>query len=251
MEINDGKEYPLTSILSHEGRGNCLIKAREHMSKGQNQTIADIYRRLFACYGPQHWWPGDTPFEVMVGTILTQSASWHNVELAIASLKQAGALSPKALREISLADLAGYVHSSGYYNAKAKKLRALVDWLGHYEDDLEKAFAGKLDDRRGELLSIHGIGPETADSILLYAAGKPIFVIDAYTRRIAERIGIAPQRDTYDAYQRLFTSNLEQDARLFNEYHALLVKQGKDVCRKKPSCRVCCLREICAYGREH
>ncbi len=217
----------------------------------QSNIIPDIFRQLFACFGPQHWWPGDTPFEVMVGAILTQSASWHNVELAIESLKQAGSLSPKALRQIPMADLAGHIHSSGYYNAKAKKLKAMVKWLGGYEDDLERAFAGELDDKRNELLGIHGIGPETADSILLYAGGKPVFVIDAYTRRITERIGIAPQKDSYNAFQRLFTSNLEQDARLFNEYHALLVKLGKDVCRKKPLCPVCCLREICDYGREH
>ena len=191
------------------------------------------------------------PFEIMVGAILTQSASWHNVELAIESLKQAGNLSPKALRQIPMADLAGHIHSSGYYNAKAKKLKAMVKWLGGYEDDLERAFAGELDDKRNELLGIHGIGPETADSILLYAGGKPVFVIDAYTRRITERIGIAPQKDSYDAFQRLFTSNLEQDAQLFNEYHALLVKLGKDVCRKKPLCPVCCLKEMCSYGREH
>jgi len=162
----------------------------------RNTIVSDIYLRLFACFGPQHWWPGEAPFEVMVGDILTQSASWHNVEIAINSLKQVGALSPKALREIPLAELAAYVHSSGYYNAKAKKLKALVEWLGRYEDDLKKAFSGNLDDKRQELLGIHGIGPETADSILLYAADKPVFVIDAYTSKIAERIGIAPQRDT-------------------------------------------------------
>ena len=126
------------------------------MNNRKNQTIADIYRCLFTCFGPQHWWPGETPFEVMVGAILTQSASWHNVEIAINSLKQAEALSPKALREIPLADLAGYIHSSGYYNAKAKKLKAMVKWLGGYEDDLERAFAGELDDKRNELLGIHG-----------------------------------------------------------------------------------------------
>ena len=221
------------------------------MPNNQNNIIVDIFRRLLACFGSQHWWPGDTPFEVMVGAILTQSASWHNVELAIKSLNQAGSLSPKALRQIPMTDLAGYIHSSGYYNAKAKKLKAMVKWLGGYEDDLERAFAGELDDKRNELLGIHGIGPETADSILLYAGGKPVFVIDAYTRRITERIGIAPQKDSYDAFQRLFTSNLEQDAQLFNEYHALLVKLGKDVCRKKPLCPVCCLKEMCSYGREH
>lgn len=233
---------------------NPLLRRGEEVFRypmNQTSIIPDIYQKLLACFGQQHWWPGETPFEVMVGAILTQSASWHNVEIAISSLKQADMLSPEALREIPVDELGRLIHSSGYYNAKAKKLKALVEWLGQYEDDLDKTFSGKLDDKRQELLGIHGIGPETADSILLYAAGKPVFVIDAYTRRIAERIGIAPQRDTYDAYQRLFMSNLEQDARLFNEYHALLVKLGKDVCRKKPLCRGCCLKEICDYGREH
>jgi endonuclease-3 related protein len=187
----------------------------------------------------------------MVGDILTQSASWYNVEIAIESLKKKEMLSPRALREIPPDELGRLIHSSGYYNAKAKKLKALVEWLGEYGDGLETAFAGKLDDKRDELLSIHGIGPETADSILLHAAGKPSFVTDAYTKRIIERIGIAPQQNSYDAYQRLFTSNLEQKTQLFNEYHALLVRPGKDVCRKKPLCSICCLREICAYGRKH
>jgi endonuclease-3 related protein len=221
------------------------------MPNKQNNIIIDIYRCLLACFGQQHWWPGDTPFEVMVGAILTQSASWHNVELAIENLKQAGSLSPRALRQIPAAELAGHIHSSGYYNAKAKKLKAMVKWLSVYEDDLEKAFAGELDDKRNELLGIHGIGLETADSMLLYAGGKPAFVIDAHTRRITERIGIAPQKDSYDAFQKLFTSNLEQDTQLFNEYHALLVKLGKDVCRKKPLCTTCVLKEMCSYWRDH
>jgi endonuclease-3 related protein len=213
----------------------------------KNKTITEIYDRLFACFGPQSWWPGDTPFEVMVGAILTQSASWHNVEMAIGNLKQAGVLSSQALRDIPLDELGRLIHSSGYYNAKARKLKALVEWLGKYGDNLEETFGGNPDEKRAELLSVHGIGQETADSILLYAANKPVFVIDAYTRRIAERIGIAPQANSYEAYQRLFTSNLEKDAALFNEYHALLVKQGKDVCRKKPLCAGCCLGEICGY----
>jgi endonuclease-3 related protein len=183
----------------------------------------------------------------MVGAILTQSASWHNVELAIAGLKKAGKLSPSCLRETPPGELAGYIHSSGYYNAKAKKLKALAEWLGSYDDDLRKAFAGDTDDKRRELLSIHGVGPETADSILLYAADKPVFVIDAYTRQIIGRIGIAPSEDTYDAYQRLFTSNLEPAVPYYNEYHALLVKLGKEICRKRPLCGICCVREVCGY----
>jgi endonuclease III related protein len=225
-----------------------MVAARSALTAN---SISEIYRRLFACFGPQRWWPGETPFEVMVGAILTQSASWHNVEMAIGNLKRTDALSPKALREIPMDELARLIHSSGYYNAKTKKLKAMAEWLGKYGDNLDKAFADNLDHKREELLAIHGIGLETADSILLYASEKPFFVIDAYTRRIIERFGIAPDKDSYDAYQKLFMSNLEQDARLFNEYHALLVKLGKDVCRKKPLCPVCCLKDICVWGRKH
>jgi endonuclease-3 related protein len=213
------------------------------------ERLSGIFRRLSECFGPQFWWPGESPFEVMIGAILTQSASWHNVEMAITSLKKAAMLSPPALREMPPGELARYIHSSGYYNAKAKKLKALADWLGIYGDDLHKAFAGGLDEKRRELLGIHGIGPETADSILLYAAGKPVFVIDAYTRRIIDRVGIAPAENSYSAYQRLFTSNLEARSAYFNEYHALLVKLGKDVCRKKPLHGGCCIRQLCDLGR--
>jgi endonuclease III related protein len=217
------------------------------------RLLQDIYHRLFARYGPQQWWPGDTPFEVMVGAILTQSASWHNVEIAIVNLKASEKLSPQVLREIPIAELGRLIHSCGYFNAKSKKLKALSEWLGEYEDNLERAFAGGLNAKRDELLGIHGIGPETADSILLYAAGKAVFVIDAYTRRIVERMGIPPQtrHDDYDMYQRLFTSNLEQKVPLFDEYHALLVKLGKDVCRQKPLCLSCCVGSLCEYYRVH
>ena len=215
---------------------------------GKKDILPAIYGGLLKCFGPQHWWPGESPFEVMVGAILTQSASWHNVELAIAALKKAGKLSPSGLRGTPTSELAALVHSSGYYNAKAKKLKALAEWLGSYDDDMARAFAGELESKRREILGIHGVGPETADSILLYAADKPVFVIDAYTRRIIERIGIAPSADTYDAYQRLFTSNLEPLVPYYNEYHALLVKLGKETCRKRPMCGICCVRELCGYG---
>ena len=144
----------------------------------------EIYRRLFELYGPQHWWPGESPFEVMVGAILTQSTAWQNVEKAIANLKNAGAMSPMALHNIPTDELAQLIHPSGYYNAKALKLQALVRWLGEScGDDLDKLFALDTNTLRHQLLDIHGIGPETADSILLYAANKPVFVIDTYTRR--------------------------------------------------------------------
>jgi len=191
-----------------------------------------------AHYGPQHWWPAQEPFEVIVGAILTQSAAWGNVEKAIANLKSARALSPKALRRLSLSKVALFVHPSGYYNAKALKLKTFAHWLGeYYNDNLGKLFANNTDLLRQQLLSIRGIGQETADSIILYAANKPIFVIDAYTRRIINRIGLAPEGNSYAAYQTLFMHNLPADARLFNEYHALLVCLAKNLCRTRPLCQ--------------
>ena len=211
-----------------------------------SQTLHHIYRQLLDCYGPQHWWPAPGPFEVMVGAILTQSAAWRNVEKAITSLKAARALSPEALRRLSLPEIAELVHPCGYYNAKALKLKSLTQWLGeHYQDDLNKLFTGDIDQLRQQLLAVHGIGPETADSIILYAANKPVFVIDAYTRRIVNRVGLAPEGNSYAAYQSLFMDNLPADVELFNEYHALLVCLAKDVCRKRPLCEQCCLNNIC------
>ena len=213
-----------------------------------NKTLLEIYRRLFECYGPQHWWPGDSPFEVMVGAILTQSAAWQNVEKAISNLKKGGVMSPGALRNIPVVELAQLIHPCGYYNAKALKLKALVNWLGaSCGDDLDKLFALDMDTLRLKFLAIHGIGPETADSILLYAGNKPVFVIDAYTRRIISRLGLTSDKDSYDAYQTLLINNLPQNAELFNEYHALMVRLGKEACRKQPICDRCCLFEICRF----
>ncbi|MFH0914236.1 MAG: endonuclease [Chloroflexota bacterium] len=214
---------------------------------GVSQALHGVYRRLLACYGPQHWWPAETLFEVMVGAILTQSAAWVNVEKAIQNLKKAGALSPVALRGLALEELATLLRPCGYYNAKAVKLKALANWLKSYGDDLERLWAKSLEELREELLTVHGIGLETADSILLYAGGKPIFVVDAYTRRILSRLGLAPPRDSYPSYQSLFMENLPRDSHLFNEYHALLVQLGKKVCQKTPRCLECCLKEICQH----
>ena len=212
------------------------------------QALIDIYRRLLDRFGPQHWWPAEEPFEVIVGAILTQSAAWGNVEKAIANLKRAEALPPKKLRQLPLSRLAKLVHPCGYYNAKALKLKSFAFWLGnHYADDLNRLFANNTDDLRQQLLSVHGIGRETADSISLYAAGKPVFVIDAYTRRIISRIGLAPEKDSYTGYQAFFMEHLPADTELFNEYHALLVHLGKDVCRRRPLCPQCCLSDICQF----
>ena len=215
-------------------------------SGGISQRLEAIYRRLMDGYGPQHWWPAEGPFEVMVGAVLTQSAAWSNVEKAIAGLKGAGALSPEALRRLPLAELARLIRPCGYYNAKAVKLKSLARWLGEFcGDDLNRLSAHDTDTLRRELLSIHGVGEETADSILLYAVGKPVFVIDAYTRRIISRLGLAPQDTSYAACQALFRDNLPVDSGLFNEYHALLVSLAKDVCRPRPLCPKCCLADKC------
>jgi endonuclease-3 related protein len=215
------------------------------------QALIDIYRRLLDRFGPQHWWPAEEPFEVIVGAILTQSAAWGNVEKAMANLKRAEALPPKKLRQLSLPKLAKMVHPCGYYNAKALKLKSFAFWLGnHYNDDLDSLFAVNTDDLRQQLLSVHGIGQETADSILLYAAGKPVFVIDAYTRRILSRIGLVPEKDSYGGYQAFFMKHLPADVAMFNEYHALLVRLGKDFCRRRPLCSQCCLSDMCKFYLE-
>lgn len=210
--------------------------------------LLEIYHRLLDRYGPQHWWPAEDPFEVIVGAILTQAAAWVNVEQAISNLKAAKPLTPAALRYLPLDRLATLIHPCGYYNAKATKLKAFAERLGaRHGDDLGQLFALGVADLRQELLSIHGIGEETADSIILYAARKPVFVIDAYTRRIVGRLGLAPESDSYSALQSLFTENLPQEEGLFNEYHALLVRHAKEVCRKPPRCPLCCLRSICPH----
>ena len=217
-------------------------------SKQINQRLKDIYHKLMTAYGQQHWWPAKEPFEVMVGAILTQSTAWQNAEKAIVNLRAVKALSPEAIRRLPIQELAQIIRPCGYYNAKALKLKSLVDWLGkYYHDNLNELFACDVEDLRQQLLSIYGIGQETNDSILLYAAKKPVFVIDAYTRRITSRIGLVQDSNSYAAYQQLFIANLPSNTQLFNEYHALLVKLAKDACRKKPTCDKCCLNNICQF----
>lgn len=212
------------------------------------EILLEIYHHLLASYGQQHWWPADDPFEVIVGAILTQSAAWTNVEKAISNIKAENALTPAALHDLPLDRLARLIRPSGYYNAKALKLKSFADRLhSHYGGDLGRLFALDTPQLRQELLSIYGIGEETADSIILYAARRPVFVIDAYTRRILSRLSLAPSSDNYGAFQALFAENLPEDEGLYNEYHALLVRHGKGVCRKVPHCPLCCLRGLCPY----
>jgi endonuclease-3 related protein len=207
-----------------------------------NRILLGIYQLLFTKYGPQHWWPAEEPFEVIVGAILTQSAAWTNVEKAIKNLKQAGALQPAALRKLHQDKLAALIHSCGYYNVKGRKLKAFAAWIGErFNDSLERLFAQNTSELRQQLLDIYGVGEETADSILLYAGNKPVFVIDTYTRRIFGRLGLSPHNNSYSAWQAMFMANLPSDVILFNEYHALLVRLAKEVCRTRPLCRRCCL----------
>jgi len=211
--------------------------------------LIEIYDRLYTAYGPQRWWPGDSEFEIIAGAILTQSASWSNVERALANLKAAGLLSPKGIEALSESELAELIRPSGYYNAKARKLKAFVELLDERAvGDLERLLGLPAAELRALLLATHGIGPETADAMLLYAAGRPLFVIDTYTRRIFSRLGVAPQVDSYEGWQRLFGEALAPDAQMFNEYHALIVRHGKEVCRKRPLCSSCPLAARCPTG---
>jgi endonuclease-3 related protein len=213
--------------------------------------LLTVYQRLYRQYGPQHWWPGNGSFETIIGAILTQNTAWRNVDRALDNLRAAQALSPRRLRELPLEALAQLLRPSGYFNAKATKLKAFADHLGErHNDDLDAFLAQDAVPLRRELLSIYGIGEETADDILLYAAGLPSFVVDAYTRRILRRLGVAPQRDRYGDFQSLFHQNLYPDAKLFNEYHALLDRHAKETCQKSPLCDGCCLLGLCPTGQQ-
>ena len=216
--------------------------------------LAEVYKRLYDAHGPQGWWPADSPFEVIVGAILTQSTAWVNVEKALASMRSAECWSFQAIADLPQPDLAAIIRSSGYYNAKARKLQAFASHvLVRHGGDLGAMLAQDTATLRAELLSIHGIGEETADDIIVYAAEKPSFVIDSYTRRIVDRMGFAPpgRNPGYDAYQSLFRDNLPADAPLFNEFHALLDHHAKVTClKRKPRCSGCCLADICDTGAD-
>lgn len=204
------------------------------------RELMQIYRRLYRHFGDLEWWPGDTPLEISVGAILTQNTGWTNVEKAIRQLKQARALSVVALARMSHRRLARLIKSSGYFNVKARRLKNFISFVeNRYGGSLKKLLRQKSDRLRAELLSVSGIGPETADSIVLYAAKKPIFVIDAYTKRIFSRHGVLPFEKSYDEFQTLFTKFLPANVPLYNQYHAMLVKIGNEFCRSKPHCDGC------------
>lgn len=212
------------------------------------KKILKIYHSLYKHFGSQHWWPGSTPFEVIIGAILTQSANWGNVEMAIANLKKSKVLSPKSLSHISNSKLQKLIRPSGYFRAKAKKVKAFVKYLvENYNGSLKRMFNKSIPELRAELLSIHGIGPETADSIICYAALKPTFVVDAYTKRIGQRLGLF-NFDKYYEIKAYFENHLPKRYRLFNEYHALIVALGKHFCKPKPVCDNCPISKSCAYN---
>lgn len=210
------------------------------------ESFMEIYRRMFERFGPLSWWPADTPFEVCVGAILTQNTAWTNVEKAIIALKQATIMTPAAVLDVEPEHLAQLIRPAGYFNIKSTRLKDFVSWLFlHHEGSLEHMFAGDWRILRADLLQVRGIGPETADSILLYAGGKPTFVVDTYTRRLFHRLGLLSERADYETTRALFMANLPADAALFNEYHALIVEQCKQFCRSKPRCDGCPLANGC------
>ena len=216
------------------------------------EFLLDVYDRLYHCYGPQGWWPGDGPLDVVIGAILTQAAAWTNVERALSNLKNADCMSLQAIHECPQDELADIVRPSGYFNAKARKLKAFAAHIiEHHGGDLGSFLARRQSELRKELLGIHGIGSETADDIVLYAAHQPSFVIDAYTRRIVDRLGFldVTLHGRYHEYQALFHDNLPANTTLFQEYHALLDHHAKESCAKTPRCSGCCLLPLCATGQ--
>ena len=203
-------------------------------------VLQEIYDKLYAAFGPQRWWPGDTPFEIIVGAILTQNTNWTNVEKAIANLKAARCLTADGLRRISIPRLAHLIKPSGYFNIKARRLKNFIAFLfSEFGGDLERMAAEDLSVLRPKILGVNGIGPETADSILLYALNKPVFVVDAYTKRFLYRHGLAEQESDYHFLQKLLVDSCRRDVALYNEYHALIVMLGKKFCRPHPSCETC------------
>jgi endonuclease-3 related protein len=213
--------------------------------KRESKKLIKIYQKLYSSIGPRHWWPGDSPFEVIIGAILTQNTSWKNVEIAIRALKEKNLLDPLKLYRVRDRLLANTIKSSGFFNIKAKRIKTFMRFLfENYQGSLKKMFSENLTPLREKLLKINGIGPETADSILLYAGGKPIFVVDAYTKRILARHNLISKTASYSEIQELFMENLKKDAGMFNEYHALLVYTGKYFCKKTPNCENCPMKGL-------
>ncbi|MFC1821701.1 endonuclease III domain-containing protein [Thermodesulfobacteriota bacterium] len=214
------------------------------MSDTGDHKLTEMFQSLYGHFGPQNWWPGETHLEIMVGAVLTQNTNWRNVEKAIQNLRNESLLSVESLRDVPLAVLAEKIRPAGYYNVKAKRLKNLIHFLVEkYDADIFRLLAAETSELRRDLLEVRGIGPETADSILLYAAHRPLFVVDTYTHRVLTRHGMIEEETTYYELQAFFMENLPDDPPLFNEFHALIVRVGKEYCRKKPRCNDCPLRD--------
>ena len=215
------------------------------------KELIGVYKKLLNHFGEQHWWPAETEFEVVVGAILTQAAAWQNVEIAIRNLKCEGILNTKGIRNISEERLAGLVRPAGYFNAKSRKLKSFINFLyDAYDGDFQSMVDQPKEKLREELLSVWGIGPETADSIVLYAAHKPSFVVDAYTRRIFHRMGMVDEKIDYDDLKEFFEKQLPEDLEIYKEFHALIVELGKNHCKPKPRCEGCPLNYACGNSME-
>lgn len=207
--------------------------------------LQQVYQLLLERFGPQRWWPAQTPFEVMVGAVLTQNTSWRNVERAIENLRHSGLLEPRALYALPVESLAELIRPAGYFRVKARRLHNLLAYvMDRHGGSLERMFATPLERLREELLEIKGIGPETADSILLYAAAKPSFVVDTYTYRVCVRHGWVEPEVGYEGLKEFFESALPADVPLYNEMHALLVRVGHEHCRRRPQCEECPLKPL-------
>jgi endonuclease III related protein len=230
----------LLSVRHGGGRRGDAMNRAERRS-----LLVRVYETLLQVYGPQHWWPAETPFEVIVGAILTQNTAWKNVEKAMSALRNNGFLSFQELQHIPVADLAPMIRSSGYYNQKAGKLKTFCSYVGnHWQGDLEAFLDQDMAKLRNELIQLRGIGPETADSIVLYAAEQPSFVVDVYTYRVLSRHGWVPEQLAYDDLRDFFMDCLPRDVSLYKEYHALLVQVGHHHCRRRPSCTGCPLESF-------
>lgn len=213
-------------------------------SRKMRRKLYRLYETLYKYYGPQKWWPARTKFEIIVGAILTQNTSWANVEKAIKNLAAAKLLNPGSMKNASKKRISSLIKPAGYYNVKTRRLKNFMNFLfTKYDGSLQKMFSQDTKALRAELLSVNGLGPETADSILLYAGGKPVFVVDAYTKRILLRHKIISDTDRYEKVQHIFMKNMRPDAQIFNEYHALLVRLAKETCRTNPKCSKCPVKD--------
>jgi endonuclease-3 related protein len=242
-----GREALLSTITGRAGP-SAIVRGRvDRRRKGPSGAeLRGLYARLLGHFGHAGWWPGDTPFEVCLGAILVQNTSWRNVERTLSGLRRRGLLSYARLSSLRPSRLAPLVRSSGTFRVKARRVRAFLDFLGREYGGRVEAMRGEEPGRlREKLLGVPGIGPETADSIILYAVGQPVFVVDAYTRRVFARLAWIGGREPYEDVQRLVMDRLPPDAALYNDFHAQIVSLGKDVCRTVPRCGACPLDDLC------